>query len=494
MSKKSIKIISVTAAVIMSLVVIIAPIGLILGTAFLTPSQYSKTFYGALDLKYERLTSIQHDKIVVLGGSSVAFGLDSALIEKYTGMPVVNFGLYGDLGTRLMLDLSRDHINEGDIVILAPELSAQTLSMYFSWETTLKACDDNMLMLGALDRTVDEWLFSIGGFYKLASAKLAYSINKNTPDPEDVYNSDNFNKYGDIDPSKFPRENNIMKNQYLPGESYLVNLDESIVESEFIEYLNAYIRECEEKGASVYFSWCPVNDLSLADGSLENSDAFENYFRENLDCEIISDINDYVIDSHYFYDTNLHLNDAGVQVRTIRLLKDLLSKLDPAGSVTVTEEEPPMPEYKYSAIYEGEDDPNAAYFVYEQLSNGAYKIIGLSELGKAQSTLTLPLGYRAPEEMTSYKVTLLDTDIFEGSACSRLIIPEDTNIGAMVGSFKGAGGLERLDIYTTAHNELAPPDSFSGTGSGFEIHVPTGSGYDESYNWDPFSEKIKDDL
>ncbi len=492
--KKSIKIISVIAAVLMSLVMILAPLGLVFGTVFLSPSRYSNTFYGALDLKYERLASIEHDKIVIIGGSSVAFGIDSALIEKYTGMPVVNFGLYGDLGTRLMLDLSREHISKGDIVILTPELAAQTLSMYFSWDTTLKAFDDDMSMLGGLDRSVDEWLFSIEGFYNLAAAKLAYAINNNTPNPEDVYNAANFNKYGDIDPDKFPRENNIMKNQYLPGDSYLVDLDPAIAEAEFLSYLNEYIEECRERGAEVYFSWCPVNDLSVLDDSPEKRDAFEQYFRENLKCEVISDIDDYIIDSHYFYDTNFHLNDAGVTVRTIRLLKDLLAEIDPSGKVVVEETEPPMPDYKYNAIYEGETDPNAAYFVYEQLPNGAYKIVGLSELGRAEKTLTVPLGYTAEDETTAYKVTLLDTDIFAGSACERLIIPKDTNIGAMTGGFDGAVSLMRLDILTPNHNELAPPDSLQGTNADFKIHVPKGSGYSESYNWDPFSGKIIDDL
>ncbi len=494
MMKKALKIISITAAVLLSLCMILAPVGLVLGMAFLAPSQYSETFYGALDLKYERLTSTKHDKVVVIGGSSVAFGLDSALLEKYLGMPVVNFGLYGDLGTRLMLDLSRDHISEGDIVVLSPELAAQTLSMYFSWETTLKACDDNMSMLLSLSRSVDEWLFSVGGFYELASAKIAYSVNKNTPKPEDVYSASNFNKYGDIDPEKFPRENNIMKNQYLPGESYLVDLDESIVDAEFLEYLNTYIRECHDKGALVYFSWCPVNDLSLTEGSEENMAEFEEYFKKSLECKVISSLDNYIIDSHYFYDTNFHLNDAGVRVRTIRLLNDLLRELDPEGKLSVAETEPPMPEYKYNAIYEGEYDPNTEYFELEQLPNGAYKIVGLTELGKKEETLTVPLGYKAEGELTAYKITVLDTDIFEGSACTRLIIPENTNIGAMVGGFKGAERLLRLDIYTKNHNELAPPDSLRGAGSDFKIHVPKGSGYSESYNWDPFGGKIIDDL
>ena len=64
--------------------------------------------------------SVEGKKIVIVGGSSVAFGFDSQKIEQaFPGYKVVNFGLYADLGTKVMLDLSEDHISEGDIVIVA---------------------------------------------------------------------------------------------------------------------------------------------------------------------------------------------------------------------------------------------------------------------------------------------------------------------------------------------------------------------------------------
>ena len=42
-------------------------------------------------------------------------------------MPVVNFGLYANLGTKLMLDLSRSGIGAGDVIVVAPEMNEQTL-------------------------------------------------------------------------------------------------------------------------------------------------------------------------------------------------------------------------------------------------------------------------------------------------------------------------------------------------------------------------------
>lgn len=477
------KIIKISFAILLATAVILAPVGFILGMSFVAPSQYSNTFLGALDAKYARLTSIKDDKIVVVGGSSVAFGIDSALIEKYTGMPVVNFGLYADLGTRLMLDLSRDHIKEGDVVIISPELDAQTFSMYFSWENTLKAFDDDMSMLGELDRSIDEWLFSIEGFWSLASAKLGYSVDGNTPNPKDIYNAANFNEYGDIDPSKFPRESNEIKGYYLKGENYDINLDPSIVEREFLDYMNAYIRDCKKNGAAVYFSWCPVNSLATERISNEKILAFEQFFRDNLECEVLSSLKDYILDYRYFYDTNFHLNDAGVKVRTINLLRDLSKKYPGMDSESLnTEAEPEPPEPLYPPVDDGPVDANAVYFTFERTSTGTYGITGLSELGKRNRRLTVPRNYQGPDDGEPYRVTEIDMTIFEQGDCNTLIIPADTNLSSMMGSVSYASSLSTVYIYTSNHEDLVPP-SFPKDNPAFKVHVPAGAGYRESYNW-----------
>ena len=160
---------------ILSLIIILSPIALIATAIFAIPSQYTEAYVGVLNEKVDRLMSIEEDKIVVIGGSSVAFALDSALMEEELGKPVVNFGLYAALGTKLMLDLSRDGIKDGDIVILAPELDAQTLSLFFSTESTLNAVDDDKSLL--LDIPSEHWLGLIGGSWRFAADKLHHYLN-----------------------------------------------------------------------------------------------------------------------------------------------------------------------------------------------------------------------------------------------------------------------------------------------------------------------------
>jgi hypothetical protein len=116
-------------------------------TALALPAQFDETFLAALELKIDRIESVEGPKIIIVGGSSVPFGVDTKLMEEMLGMPVVNFGLYATLGTKLMIDLSREYINEGDIVVIAPETDAQTYSLFFNAEASWQAVDSDISLL-----------------------------------------------------------------------------------------------------------------------------------------------------------------------------------------------------------------------------------------------------------------------------------------------------------------------------------------------------------
>ena len=86
----------------------------LLGWGFLLPAQYGDTFMGELKYKVRYLDEAPGPRIVLVGGSGVAFGVDSALMEReLPGYTVVNFGMYAALGTTVMLELSQELIRPG---------------------------------------------------------------------------------------------------------------------------------------------------------------------------------------------------------------------------------------------------------------------------------------------------------------------------------------------------------------------------------------------
>ncbi len=366
--------------------------GTLAAVGFLTPSQYGQTFLGELSDKYERLYSIEEPKIILIGGSSVAFGYNTELLEKHLGMPVVNFGLYATLGTKIMLDLAADSFKEGDIVVLAPEMDAQTLSLYFNGEAMWQAADSDFSMLSHVK--YDNYGSMLGTFWGYTKNKLRFAMTE-APDPDGVYNEASFNQFGDI---VYERPYNIMTLDYDPGQ--IISLDPSILDGEFVDYVNDYIGKAKDKGASVYFTYSPINRLALDPNTTDDSLwEFYDHLSRTLDCEVITNIHDCIMDAGYFYDTNFHLNDSGVIVRTASLIKDLRRALGITTPVYI--EIPPIPEKPEIDILDP-DNPEASLdadcFIYEEYGNGL-AIIGVSEKGKTATELTVPAFYEGKQVM-----------------------------------------------------------------------------------------------
>ena len=230
-----------------------------------------------------------------------------------------------------------------------------------------------------------------------------------------------------------------------------------------------------------------MNELGLSEGSDAAAIAeFEELLIDSLDCEIISDIKDYVLEAGYFFDTNYHLNDAGVKVRTIRLAKDLrIAAGIMQGSLG---EEPEAPELPFvDVIYDGEDDPVCVYYELTELSDGSYGVSGLTALGKEQSTLTLPLGYNGR------KVTAVLSGAFDGTTAERIIITADSNIVIIHNdAFRGAATLKDLSVYKMNASDVMPPVDFAGVNPDFKVHVPVGSSYGDNYDWSNKAEYVYD--
>jgi hypothetical protein len=503
--------VKITVAVIASLLVILLPLSLILFLMLSIPPQFGNTFVGALDEKYDRLYSIEEPKIVVVGGSSVAFGLESELIEKYMHMPVVNFGLYADLGTKIMLDLSEDAIGEGDIVVLAPELDKQTLSMFFNAPTTLKATDDKPEMLKHLRG--DDIFATLGCLFAHLGEKYDYYEN-GAPDPSGVYNGKNFNEYGDLE---YRRTENVMSLTY--DANKLIELDIGILAKDFAEYLNEYAAKLRAKGAEVYFSWCPMNKAALAPGTTDESiEAFEDAMTLALDIDFISEIDDYILGAGYFYDTNFHLNDAGSQYRTLRLIEDLMLATGKAeyvyepypeepklqsGTIMIPDPEgPSVPENPDKPTEPGSPDTppatdnppappaldpdlveNCEYFTYTVNAQGNLEITGLTEAGKAQKELTVPVYAKLKGDTQRRAVIALCENALLGSACEKLTVQDSYFDSFRNGCFNGASNLKALYIYIFDAEAVTPPQSFDGTHGDFKIYAPDNSDYTAAYFW-----------
>jgi len=458
------------------------PVLVVFTTVFILPPVYDNTFVGELAAKYDRLNSIDDDKIVVVGGSSVAFGLDSALMEETLGMEVVNFGLYANLGTKVMMDLSKANINQGDIIILAPEMNSQTLSLYFNSETTIQALDGNLRMLLNIDS--DNYESLVGASWKFTCDKLSYLVTGNRPMNEGAYKKQNFNKYGD---NVYDRPYNEMTAiQNTITLNFKTNYIDSIHSDfeQYIEYVNDYVKYCESRGAKVYFSFCPMNYAAMSNKNTE--DSIKSFFVslcKDLDCKVISNVYDYIFDEGYFYDSEFHLNNAGVTLRTVQLIDDIKRELGDTSVTIPVNDLPAAPGFK----------PYSPYLEIEKSDDGGYWIItGVTEEGLTMEEITIPDMISDLPVMTIYESAFSQAKSLRKVILGKYINKIETY------AFTGADSLVRIII-----PDGKKPGDIEIPGAGFNTFIAecnpalkifVDSAYYDSYmddeGWEPYRQYL----
>lgn len=329
MDKRTVRRIVATA-----LAVILAEQVFFLICGFGLPVQFGDTFMGELKSKYERLKETSGKRIVLVGGSGVAFDCDSALMDDFfPSYEIVNFGMYAGLGTKAVMDLSENYIHEGDIVIFSPEQSEQTFSDYFNGEYMWQAADGAFGML--CDLKSENFEAMLGNFPRFALEKLNYVMKGQKPQTDSIYQKKSFNTYGDIELDTC-REN-ILPNGYDVNQE--VRFTEDVVQPEFMDYMNDWAKRLEKKGAVVWYRYCPVNKLSVED--MDDLAAYDVFLRQKLDFPVIGNPENSLMEAEWFFDTNFHLNQPGKEVNTVQLIRDMKAMLGDDRAVTVELPEKP---------------------------------------------------------------------------------------------------------------------------------------------------------
>lgn len=329
MDKRTVRRIVATA-----LAVILAEQVFFLICGFGLPVQFGDTFMGELKSKYERLKETSGKRIVLVGGSGVAFDCDSALMDDFfPSYEIVNFGMYAGLGTKAVMDLSENYIHEGDIVILSPEQGEQTFSDYFNGEYMWQAADGAFGMLR--DLKSENFEAMLGNFPRFALEKLNYVMKGQKPQTDSIYQKKSFNTYGDIELDTC-REN-ILPNGYDVNQK--VRFTEDVVQPEFMDYMNDWAKRLEKKGAVVWYRYCPVNKLSVED--MDDLAAYDVFLRQKLDFPVIGNPENSLMEAEWFFDTNFHLNQPGKEINTVQLIRDMKAMLGDDRAVTVELPEKP---------------------------------------------------------------------------------------------------------------------------------------------------------
>ena len=452
-------------------IVLLLTIPVTLVAAYLaTPDQYTETYYGQLTAMYDRLQQTEGKRIIIIGGSAMAFGLNVSFLEAelpdYTICP---FGLYGTIGTKAMMELALPQIREGDIVILSPEIAEIALSLYFSGAELWKAAESNLSIVFSSGNLSS----MLGNFPQYVADRIAYSQN-GSPKGDGVYSKAAFDENCQM---TYLREYNQMPNMYDPNQP--VTFDPELLKEDFIEYLNEFNHFCTEKGASVYYNFCPINRMAVSgDADMEG---FYLKLLQELDFPVMGNPANYIMDADWFYDSNFHLNTSGAVIYSAQLTEDIKSVIgDNSPTPFEMPDKPVVPLTQVNG-----DNRDADCFTFEVHEQGIH-LTGRTEKGKHRSKLVIPSDY------DGIPVISFSPEVFQGDAfLEELTIPA-TIRSIQNDSFIACTSLEKIILQAPVPNSSVGNGLLTGCQNAM-IYVPDKESYLSyivNYYWAQYASRI----
>ncbi len=273
----------------------------------------------AMKDKQAALEAAEGPRVITVGGSNVAFGINSQKMSVALDRPAVNMGVHAGLGLKYILDNLRPQIRKGDVVVVIPEYDHfwdKYPSLFYGEEVlltmTLDVMPDDLEYVSAkqwshLYRFLPTY---IGKKYYYA---LKYMTSARTPKGQHVaYQRKNVNAQGDIvghlEMSNFEFPVKVEKDRE-------INMD-------VIKYLNDFYMDCHAAGAEVYLAMTSFEQKSYFKSS-ESIKKLEKAMNERLDMPMLAPPARYRFSKDLFFDTPEHLNGLGRDIRTDYLIQDL---------------------------------------------------------------------------------------------------------------------------------------------------------------------------
>lgn len=272
-------------------------------------------YIGAIVDKHAYADKTKSPRILMIGGSSVAFGIDSKMLEQRTGLPVVNMGLNGSLGLEFILNQARYIARPSDIVILSVEYN---LSKEGSYKFKKEAERLYPPAGNFFEHTIQQRLndFFVEDFQRNFAITYAHLTGKKIkPFPKNVvYSRSSFNENGDIVRNFDPHPNHDFTSK--------VKLNE--IENPDLPLLNEFKKFADEKKIRTYFLY-PCFDREVYNRNKKVVDRIEKEYKDDLKIPMLNTSADAVYPDSLFYDNEFHLNMEGKKIRTEHLV-ELLKK------------------------------------------------------------------------------------------------------------------------------------------------------------------------
>jgi hypothetical protein len=295
-----------------------------LGLLFLlsTPITFSDEalYIKGIKQKHDRLDSLKFKRIILAGGSNVAFGIDSKIIQDTLKRPVVNLAIHAGLGLDFIINELSSVVDSGDIIFLCPEYLLkegridlqQNAMLALSTDTNYVHHNFWEITKHTIQSKFDQVLYNKD--YLLTQMK--YFISKQ-PKTTSVYSNKAFNSYGDV-------VSHLDKTPTRPLTGKVGMSDEHW---DGIEKINLLADQLQRKGAKIYYLY-PTYCATSFQYNVKQIKKLQGELQQLLKIPILNEPEDFIYNDDMYFDTVYHLNKDGRDKRTQDLLKILLFHKD----------------------------------------------------------------------------------------------------------------------------------------------------------------------
>lgn len=252
-------------------------------------------------------------KIVFGGGSGTIMGVRTKDVQKAFGVPTVNMGLHAGVEIDYILYRLKRVLRQGDVVILPLEYEH---FVYDGRSNSLKisfvASCDREYFLGLSWWSKAQYTFSLIGFNKVLEA-LKSKRPRGTSTRHWVLNQNG-------DATGYAGTAVVVKESQFECTPLPVQRD-GFTETYGLALIREFSRWCEARGIRCYVTY--ANLVYLKDYADERYhtyfESLQNYFIKN-DIAFIGTPYDFFFPRKLFYNTEYHLNQEGITLRTEQLI------------------------------------------------------------------------------------------------------------------------------------------------------------------------------
>jgi len=253
-------------------------------------------------------------RLFIAGGSTAAFGFDSAAIEAATGRAVTNLGLHAALGLPFILAEAESAAGPGDVVWLSPEFHFYWREPALSEEMWAYLCARPAgfadLRYEPVKTLLDHGPFQFAGH--VARAVVPW-LRFGTKPAGKLFARASFEEHGDMVAHVGEQPTRPLK-----LETDVAPIDENRLRAS-LRLLTWVVRSCEEKGAEVRIV-LPALHEEVVRGFGGRVERVVAELERAFPGQVIGDAGSVAEPDDHFFDTPLHLTREAAKARTQRVL------------------------------------------------------------------------------------------------------------------------------------------------------------------------------